>query len=63
MTQDWQWIDPSTGTPVSPTYSSQEDAEAFMTSGWEELMEQGVEQVTLRHGNEDVYGPMPLSAG
>ncbi len=45
---------PSTGFP------SQADAETWVGESWHELLDLGVDQVTLLQGGERVYGPMSL---
>lgn len=48
------------------TFSDQLEAEAWFTDGWEELAQDGVEQVVLLEtdpagADRKVYGPMLLS--
>lgn len=45
---------PTTGFP------SQADAEAWVGESWRDLLEAGVEQVSLLEDGERVYGPMSL---
>lgn len=47
--------------PASPAHQNQSDAESWLGESWRELAEAGVAQVTLLHGAEEVYGPMPLT--
>ena len=61
----WHWryhaID---GTPARPAVSSdfptQGDAESWIGESWRELLDAGVESVTLMEGGREVYGPMGL---
>jgi hypothetical protein len=39
----------------SESFESQADAEAWMGSNWEALLEEGAEHVSLRSGDEQVY--------
>ena len=48
------------GTPEPETFPSQSDAESFIGESWRELLEAGVQQVTLFEGDRKVYGPMGL---
>ncbi|WP_130865009.1 hypothetical protein [Acidipropionibacterium timonense] len=45
------------------TYDTREDAEAWLSSAWEDLAEIGVEAVTLLEDETPVYGPMSLAEG
>ncbi|HWC84101.1 MAG TPA: hypothetical protein VG756_29425 [Pseudonocardiaceae bacterium] len=42
------------------TFDDQGSAESWFSINWEELLEAGVQQVTLLRGAEEVYGPMSL---
>jgi len=46
----------------SPRFTSQGDAETWIGEVWRELLEEGVEAVTLLEGDREVYGPMGLRA-
>lgn len=69
MSNAWTWTyhgadgsklaDP--GLPVN-AFPSQGDAETWIGESYEELVDQGVESVTLKEGGADVYGPMSLRA-
>ena len=37
------------------TFSSKEEAEAWMGDHWSELLDEGAESVTLRRGDESLY--------
>lgn len=41
----------------------QGDAESYIGEFWRELLQNGVDAVTLMEGDRVVYGPMKLSAG
>ena len=69
MTDEWTWTyfdaDASvmTGqTLVGTGFPSQSDAENWLGAQWRELVETGVEAVTLLHEGVVVYGPMSLRA-
>lgn len=59
----WTWrYDPPTGTSgaESQEFPTQADAETWVGESWRELLESGVEQVTLAEDDHVVYGPMGL---
>ena len=72
----WRWVllDPSgsetslpTGLAAGPaagpagsSFTSQSDAETWVGEQWRDLLEAGVESVTLVDGDRAVYGPMSL---
>ena len=69
----WRWrFESSAGTEVKPRngtagsaaagFPSQSDAESWIGEVWRDLLEDGVEQVTLFEGDREVYGPMSLHA-
>lgn len=41
-------------------FPSRSEAESWLGEVWHELLEQGVEQVTLLDEDHEVYGPMSL---
>lgn len=51
------------GPEHSVPFPTQADAEAWFAESWEDLANAGVDQVSLLHETEVVYGPMSLSAG
>ncbi|UJH71320.1 hypothetical protein [Ornithinimicrobium sp. INDO-MA30-4] len=61
-------IDPLDSEPTSPegrergSFPTQADAEAWLASEWETLVDEGAPAVSLWHGSDLVYGPMSLSA-
>ena len=65
MTFTWR-LESSDGTPVSRSgggterFPSQADAESWVGEAWQELLADGVDQVTLLEGDRVVYGPMSL---
>ncbi len=68
--EDWWWrLENAAGDEVAvdgvePRFPSQSDAESWVGETWQELLEQGVDAVTLFEVERKVYGPMSLhSAG
>lgn len=49
-------------TGLDQRFATQADAEAWLTASFEDLLDEGVEEVTLLEGERVVYGPMSLSA-
>lgn len=63
----WRWrLEDSSGKEVteveSPEFPSQSDAESWVGEAWRELLDSGVDAVTLFEGDREVYGPMSLHA-
>jgi hypothetical protein len=65
----WHWrLEDSSGAevttegPGSPEFPSQSDAESWVGEVWRELLDAGVDAVTLLEGDREVYGPMSLHA-
>jgi hypothetical protein len=63
----WRWrFESSSGAEVtpdgveSPDFPAQADAESWVGEVWRDLLEGGVDQVTLFEGDREVYGPMSL---
>jgi hypothetical protein len=63
----WHWrLEDSSGAEVSvgrlaeQQFPSQGDAESWVGEAWRELLESGVDAVTLFEGDRLVYGPMSL---
>jgi hypothetical protein len=49
------------GTASGATgFPSQSDAESWIGEVWRDLLDEGVDQVTLLEGDREVYGPMSL---
>ena len=46
--------------PGTVRFSSQGDAETWIGEVWQQLLEDGVESVTLFEADRQVYGPMSL---
>lgn len=44
------------------TFATQAEAEAWLTGTYPDLLDLGVEQVSLFEEDRLIYGPMPLSA-
>jgi hypothetical protein len=42
------------------TFTDQAEAEEWFSEQWADLLDVGVHQVTLLHGEAEVYGPMSL---
>ena len=67
MAWTWRYEDPSGATvvpldtaPTSDAFPNQADAESWIGEQWRDLLEAGVEAVTLVDGDRTVYGPMSL---
>ena len=64
----WRWrLEDKAGNEVTasgpvPTFPSQSDAESWVGEEWRDLLEDGVDAVTLFEGDRQVYGPMSLHA-
>lgn len=63
----WSWsYQRFDGTPVSGssinagTFPSQADAESWIGETWRDLLDDGVDQVSLLEDGREVYGPMSL---
>ena len=63
----WQYFD-AEGSPLSGAaltakgFPTQSDAESWLGETWHDLLEAGVESVTLRQSGTVIYGPMSLRA-
>jgi len=64
MSWTWQYEDadgaPLTGPRVE-TFPSKADAESWLGETWRELLDAGVQQVTLVENGRVEYGPMLLT--
>lgn len=58
----WRYADEDGREVAGPDvrFTDQSAAEDWFGQRWEELLDQGVGQVTLLHGEAEVYGPMSL---
>jgi len=62
----WRWrFEDESGGEVSSseagqTFPSQSDAESWVGEVWRDLLDEGVDAVTLFEGDRRVYGPMSL---
>ena len=61
----WHWryhaMDGSAASPAaSSDFPTQGDAESWIGESWRELLDGGVESVTLMEDGREVYGPMCL---
>lgn len=61
----WTWIyERADGTPApgegSQEFPTQADAETWIGESWRELLDSGVDQVSLFEDGGKVYGPMGL---
>lgn len=58
----WTYVDQHGATvgEGSPTFPTQGEAEAWLAEEWEAIKDSGADGVTLRRGEETVYGPMSL---
>ena len=66
----WRLLDPAgvevaaegTESASERRFASQSDAETWVGETWRDLVEEGVDAVTLMEGDREVYGPMSLHA-
>jgi hypothetical protein len=60
----WRYQDQTGHEVAGPDirFDDQNDAETWFGEQWPGLIEQGIDQVTLLHGEAEVYGPMSLHA-
>lgn len=62
----WTWrFETVDGTPMTPeddggTFASRGDAESWVGEVYTDLVDQGVDQVTLFEDGREVFGPMSL---
>lgn len=59
----WTWqYENSAGEPVgaSEAFDQRSEAESWIGTSFEDLLEEGVEQVRLLEDGTEVYGPMGL---
>lgn len=66
MSANWTWDlldahrDVVTGVPRGGGFPSQSEAESWLGEEWRDLLDAGVDAVTLREDGAVVYGPMSL---
>ena len=65
MSWSWRYEDGDGNLVAKPTlprneFPTQADAESWLGENWRDLLDGGVEQVTLLEGESVVYGPMGL---
>ncbi|MCW2747933.1 MAG: hypothetical protein JWP10_1075 [Nocardioidaceae bacterium] len=61
----WTWtFEKADGTAIgsSEEFDNRSDAETWVGENFGELITEGVDQVRLREGEREVYGPMGLHA-
>jgi len=59
----WTWkleTEDGASKGTSEAFDSRSDAESWVGESFEELLEQGIDQVRLYDGDTEVYGPMSL---
>jgi hypothetical protein len=60
----WRYEDSSGAVVLAPgraeSFPTQADAETWLGETWRELLEEGVEAVSLLEDGREVYGPMSL---
>lgn len=52
--------EPPGSAPAPGVFPSQAEAETFIGESWRELLDSGVDQVSLFEDDRKVYGPMSL---
>lgn len=65
MRYRWRYEDDAGQDVTGPSadFADQPAAEAWLGDIWRDLLDSGVERVTLLRGDTMVYGPMSLRAG
>lgn len=65
MAYRWRYQDAAGAEVVGPDEEFADDsaAEFWLEQNWGDLLDGGVEQVTLLDGEAEVYGPMSLRPG
>ncbi len=56
----WRWST-DVDLPDLPTFSTQAEAEAWLTASYADLVDAGANAVSLFEGDRLVYGPMSLA--
>jgi hypothetical protein len=57
----WHWTYAGVAETQSQDFPSQAEAEAWLGDEWRNLLDRGVDAVTLTEDGREVYGPMPLT--
>lgn len=62
MVYRWRYQDAASAEVSGPDveFVDQAEAESWLERTWSELLDGGVDLVTLLHGEAEVYGPMSL---
>ena len=62
MTHRWQYEDATGAIVDGPVveFDDRDQAEAWLGENWSQLLDVGVDQVTLLDGGARAYGPMSL---
>ncbi|WP_436495637.1 hypothetical protein [Actinokineospora sp. HUAS TT18] len=62
MSFHWRYENASGDVVEGPavTFEDQTEAEEWFSTTWPDLLAQGVDQVVLLEGADEVYGPMSL---
>jgi hypothetical protein len=62
MEYRWRYTDAQGRDADGPAigFDDQAEAEDWLSGAWQELLEAGIDQVTLLQGGAEVYGPMSL---
>lgn len=58
----WRYTDGTGADVVGPelTFADRTEAEDWLAANWPDLIDGGIDEVTLLHAGEVVYGPMSL---
>ncbi|HEY4006480.1 MAG TPA: hypothetical protein VGM60_15030 [Pseudonocardia sp.] len=62
MAYRWRYLNETGNETAGPdeTFADQPEAEEWLTDTWPELLDQGIDSVTLLDAEAEVYGPMSL---
>lgn len=62
MNYRWHYGDGTGATVPGPelSFPDQTQAEAWLSANWPDLLDGGIEEVSLLDGDKPVYGPMSL---
>jgi hypothetical protein len=58
----WRYADGTGAGVVGPdlAFADQTEAEDWLSANWPDLLDGGIDEVTLLRGGEVIYGPMSL---